>query len=146
MNCLAGKRQLSAMCYVPGSESGLVLTSHYFQLEYPDCLESKGCTDTLRQVPSAQCNLNLQQGRCTMRSESCCALRHKQICRKCLQIKLNGFRPVQTLMDITSNTFYKCSATFQTSPPMRHHVPSHFNWTLLQPKCTVTFQTHCISV
>jgi len=41
------------MCYVPGSESGLVLTPHYLQMEYPDCLESKGCTDTLGQVPSA---------------------------------------------------------------------------------------------
>ena len=41
------------MCYVPGSESGLVLMPHYLQLEYPDCLESKGCTDTLGQVPPA---------------------------------------------------------------------------------------------
>jgi hypothetical protein len=39
---------------------------------------------------------------------------HKQICRKCLLIKLNGFRPVSTLVDITSNTFYKCTATFRT--------------------------------
>jgi len=30
----------------------------------------------------------------TVRSESRCALRHKQIYRKCLRIKLNGFRPV----------------------------------------------------
>ena len=28
-----------------------------------------------------------------MRSESHCALRHEQICTKCLRIKLNGFRP-----------------------------------------------------
>jgi hypothetical protein len=39
---------------------------------------------------------------------------HKQICRKCLQIKLNGFRLVQTPMDITSNTFYRCTATLRT--------------------------------
>jgi hypothetical protein len=37
-----------------------------------------------------------------------------QICRKCLRIKLNGFRPVSTQMDITFNTFYKCTATFRT--------------------------------
>jgi hypothetical protein len=34
-------------------------------------------------------------------------------CKKCLRIKLNRFRPVSTLMDITSNTFYKCTVTFQ---------------------------------
>jgi hypothetical protein len=39
---------------------------------------------------------------------------HKQICRKCLRIKLNGFRPVSTLVNITSNIFYKCTATFRT--------------------------------
>jgi hypothetical protein len=39
---------------------------------------------------------------------------HKQICRKCLRIKLNGFRLVSTLVDVTSNTFYKCTATFRT--------------------------------
>jgi len=66
----------------------------------------------------------------TMRSETRCALRHKKICRKCLRIKSNGFRPVYTLMDIISSTFYKLTATFQTSPPVRHRVPSHFNWTL----------------
>jgi hypothetical protein len=37
-----------------------------------------------------------------------------QICRKCLRIKLNGFRSVSTLVDITSNIFYKCTATFRT--------------------------------
>jgi hypothetical protein len=37
-----------------------------------------------------------------------------QICRKCLGIKLNGFRPVWTLVDLTSNTFCKCTATFRT--------------------------------
>jgi len=47
-----------------------------------------------------------------------------------LKLKLNGFRPVQTLVDITSTTFYKCTATFRISPPVRHRVPSHFNWTL----------------
>ena len=50
----------------------------------------------------------------TVCSEGRCALRHKQICRKCLRIKLNRFRPVETLVDITSNTFYKCTATFRT--------------------------------
>jgi len=30
----------------------------------------------------------------SLRSESRCALRHEQICRKCLRIKLNRFRPV----------------------------------------------------
>jgi len=30
----------------------------------------------------------------TVRSESRCALKHKQICRNCLRIKLNGLRPV----------------------------------------------------
>ena len=33
-------------------------------------------------------------GNCTLRSESLCGLRHKQIRRKCLRIKLNGLRPV----------------------------------------------------
>jgi hypothetical protein len=28
--------------------------------------------------------------------------------------KIKGFRPVYTLVDITSNTFYKCTATFRT--------------------------------
>jgi hypothetical protein len=28
--------------------------------------------------------------------------------------KINGFRPVWTPVDITSNTFYKCTATFRT--------------------------------
>jgi hypothetical protein len=37
-----------------------------------------------------------------------------QICRKCLRIKLNGFRPVYTLVDITSNILYKCTETFRT--------------------------------
>ena len=82
----------------------------------------------------------------TVRSESRCALRHKQICRKCWRIKLNGFRPVQTLMVIPSNTFYKCTANFRNSPPVRHRVPSHFNWTLPQRKCTATFRTQCIRV
>ena len=66
----------------------------------------------------------------TVCSESRCALRHRHICRKCLRIKLNGFRPVQTLVDITSNNFCKCTATFRTSPPVRHRVPSDFKWTL----------------
>jgi hypothetical protein len=39
---------------------------------------------------------------------------HKQICRKCLQTKLNVFRPIWTVVDINSNTFYKCTATFRT--------------------------------
>jgi hypothetical protein len=30
------------------------------------------------------------------------------------QIWLNGFRPVSSLVDITSKTFYKCTATFRT--------------------------------
>jgi hypothetical protein len=38
-----------------------------------------------------------------------------QICRKCLRIKLNGFRPIWTLTDIASNTFCKCTATFRTN-------------------------------
>jgi hypothetical protein len=42
--------------------------------------------------------------RCTVRSESCCALG---------RIKLNGFRHVSTLVDITYNNFYKCTATFR---------------------------------
>ena len=41
---------------------------------------------------------------------------------------------------------YKCTETFRTSPPLRHRVPSHFNWTLPQPKCTATFRTHCVCV
>jgi hypothetical protein len=44
----------------------------------------------------------------------CTATFRKQICRKCLQIKLNGFNPVQTFVDITSNTCYMCTATFET--------------------------------
>jgi hypothetical protein len=39
---------------------------------------------------------------------------HTQICRKCLRITSNGFRPESRLADITSNTFYKCIATFRT--------------------------------
>jgi hypothetical protein len=39
-----------------------------------------------------------------MRSESRCALR---------VIKLNWFRPVSKHLDITSNIFYKCIATFR---------------------------------
>jgi len=36
----------------------------------------------------------------------------------------------------------KCTATFRTSPTLvRHRVPSHFNWTLAWPKCTATFRT-----
>jgi hypothetical protein len=45
---------------------------------------------------------------------NCTATFQTQICRKCLQIKLNGFRPVYTFVDITSNTLYKCTATSQT--------------------------------
>jgi hypothetical protein len=37
-----------------------------------------------------------------------------QICIKFLRIKLNVFRLVYTLLDITSNTFYKCTANFRT--------------------------------
>jgi hypothetical protein len=44
----------------------------------------------------------------------CTATFRKQICKKFLRIKLNGGRPVQTLVDITSSTFYKCTATFRT--------------------------------
>jgi len=45
----------------------------------------------------------------------CCVTFHCiQICRKCQRIKLNGLRPVQTLVDITNNTFYKYTATLQT--------------------------------
>jgi hypothetical protein len=44
----------------------------------------------------------------------CTATFRTQICRKCLRIKLNGFRHVQTLVDVTSNSFYKCTATFRT--------------------------------
>jgi hypothetical protein len=44
----------------------------------------------------------------------CTATFLKLIYRKCLQIKLNGFRPVSTLVGITSYTFYKCTATFLT--------------------------------
>jgi hypothetical protein len=40
-----------------------------------------------------------------MRSESRCALRLRYV---------NGFRPIQTLVDITSNTFYNAIATFRT--------------------------------
>jgi hypothetical protein len=43
--------------------------------------------------------------RYTVRSKSRCALR---------RIKLNSFRPVSTLVDITSNKFYTCTATFRT--------------------------------
>jgi len=43
-------------------------------------------------------------------------------------------------VDITYSAFYKCTETFRTSPPVRHGVPSHFNWTLPQPKCTATFR------
>jgi len=28
--------------------------------------------------------------------------------------------------------------------PVCHRVPSQFDWTLPQPKCTATFRTHCI--
>jgi len=49
-------------------------------------------------------------------------------------------------VDISSNTFYKRTPTFQTSPPVRHCVPSHFNWTVPELKCTVIFRMHCISV
>jgi hypothetical protein len=38
----------------------------------------------------------------------------KQIYRKCLRITSSGFRPEWTLVDITSNTFYKCTVTFRT--------------------------------
>jgi hypothetical protein len=38
----------------------------------------------------------------------------KLIYRKCLQIKLNGFRPVWMLVGITSNTLHKCTSTFRT--------------------------------
>jgi hypothetical protein len=41
-------------------------------------------------------------------------LSQTQICRKCLQIKLNRFMPVSTLVDITSNTFYKFTVAFRT--------------------------------
>jgi hypothetical protein len=34
------------------------------------------------------------------------------VCRLLEKLKLNGFRPVQTLVDITSNTSHKCTATF----------------------------------
>ena len=47
-------------------------------------------------------------------------------------------------VDITSSTFYKCTATFRTSSPVLHRVPSQFNWTLPYPKCPATFRTHCI--
>jgi hypothetical protein len=39
---------------------------------------------------------------------------YKQICRKCLRIKLNGFSLVSTLVDTTSNTVYKCPSTIRT--------------------------------
>jgi hypothetical protein len=38
----------------------------------------------------------------------------KQICRKCLRIKLNGFRAVKTLVDNTFNNLCKCTPTFRT--------------------------------
>jgi hypothetical protein len=44
----------------------------------------------------------------------CTATFRMQIYRKCLRIKLNGFRPVSTLVDITSIIFYKYTATFRT--------------------------------
>jgi hypothetical protein len=44
----------------------------------------------------------------------CTATFRTQICRKCLRIKLNGLKPVSTLVDITCNTFYECTATFRT--------------------------------
>jgi hypothetical protein len=44
----------------------------------------------------------------------CTATFRTQIWRYCLRIKLNGFGPVQTLLDITSNAFCKCTATFRT--------------------------------
>jgi hypothetical protein len=36
------------------------------------------------------------------------------IAMQCLRIKLNGFRPVQTLVDITSSTLFKRTETFRT--------------------------------
>jgi hypothetical protein len=38
-----------------------------------------------------------------------------------MYIWLNGFRPVSTLMDITSNTFRKCTATFRTHCTTKMH-------------------------
>jgi hypothetical protein len=44
----------------------------------------------------------------------CTATFRTHMCKKCLWIKLNGFRPIETLVDITPNTLYKCTATFRT--------------------------------
>jgi hypothetical protein len=56
-------------------------------------------------IPTKLLQSDSQNVSTTMRSGSRCALR---------VIKLNGFRSVSTLMDITSNYFYKCTATCRT--------------------------------
>jgi hypothetical protein len=47
----------------------------------------------------------------------------KIMSRNCLRINLNRFRPIQTLVDITSNTFYKCTETFRTHCIIEVHFP-----------------------
>jgi hypothetical protein len=68
--------------------------------------------------------------------------------------KLNRFRPVSTLVDITSNTFYKCTATFPTQICRKclriilnvfRHVSTLVNITSNTIyTCTTTFRRHCI--
>jgi hypothetical protein len=67
-----------------------------------------------------------------------------------------GFRSVSTLMDITSNAFYKCTATSRTQiyrkrlriklngfRPVERLVDITSNTFY---KCTATFRTHCIYI
>jgi hypothetical protein len=76
--------------------------------------------------------------------------------RKCLRIKLNRFKPVSMLVDITSNTFYKCTATlrkqicrrclriklngFRSVKTLMHITFNTFC------KCTVALRTHCMKL
>jgi hypothetical protein len=80
----------------------------------------------------------------TVSSESRCALRRRYV---------DCFRPVSMLVDITSNTFYKCTATFRTQI-WRKCLRIKLNglrpvYTLVDItsntfyKCTATFRTHC---
>jgi hypothetical protein len=81
----------------------------------------------------------------TVRSESRCALRLRYVDQVF----------VSTLVDITSNTFYKCTVTFRTHI-CRTELEIKLNgfrpvYTLVDItsntfyKCTATFRTHCIT-
>jgi hypothetical protein len=84
----------------------------------------------------------------------CTATFRTQIYKKCLRIKLNGFRHVSTLVDITSYTFYKCTATFRTQIYKKclliklngfRHVSTLVDITSNTfYKCTATFRTQRI--